>query len=478
MYKQCPRCGAQMPEEASICLHCFYQTFTQYSRVRPKKNKNLRHRKCRIVLQLTCCAVMTLLTFVVLSAGSAATSAGESKTSSSPAAQQKEEKGKVQQFFQKLLEPIAESDTDETSSQVGDESDASAGAQSGSVITGETSTGSEDGAESSTTSGSTMPGSGLSKPEASTSDSTQAQPAPEYDSFEYQAYGSSGDKILITKYTGNASKVTVPAKIDGKYVVEVAKGAFADNSKITQIYFESDSGRSFLSLQRGCMSNLSALTTIHFPDVDLGITNEFAKNCLRLSNLDIENNQYRFIDGALYYWSSQYWLLRFYCPAAQNATLTVPSWCAGIEESCNLQENPYLKTVNYNEDCRFFTSIYPQQLEAINVPSGNTHATSKDGVLFKKSNAGKYTSSVYPACKKDKSFTVPENVILTTSSVGFSPNPYLETLRIPKSSTVGNTSSIFLYNDAFPNLKTVYLEEGSSLISYAQSHFTGDLIVY
>ena len=42
---------------------------------------------------------------------------------------------------------------------------------------------------------------------------------------DYQ-YTVSGKKIIITKYTGNASKVYVPNVIKGKPVTEIAKGAF------------------------------------------------------------------------------------------------------------------------------------------------------------------------------------------------------------------------------------------------------------
>lgn len=226
------------------------------------------------------------------------------------------------------------------------------------------------------------------------------------------------------------------------------------------------------------MTNLTSLTTVGFSDTDLGIREPFAVGCPKLQTLNIDNSQYRFIDGGLYYWSSKEWLLRFYCPGVKNSVLNIPSWRAGVENACNLNENPYLKTLNLHENCSRFPSAVPQQLEAIHVAAGNTHAFSQDGVLFEKSSGGEYTSSVYSPGKRDKSFTVPENVTLTTSSAYLIPNPYLETLRIPKSSTVGSTSSVFLYNTTFPNLKTVYFEDGSSLISYVQSHFTGTLIVY
>lgn len=78
-----------------------------------------------------------------------------------------------------------------------------------------------------------------------TSPEAQVPQVPEYDSFEYTSYGSSDTRISITKYTGNAANVVVPAQIDGKIVVEIQTGAFSNNSKITKIVFESDSAQPF-----------------------------------------------------------------------------------------------------------------------------------------------------------------------------------------------------------------------------------------
>ena len=158
------------------------------------------------------------------------------------------------------------------------------------------------------------------------------------------------------------------------------------------------------------MTNLTSLTTVGFSDTDLGIREPFAVGCPKLQTLNIDNSQYRFIDGGLYYWSSKEWLLRFYCPGVKNSVLNIPSWRAGVETACNLNENPYLKTLNLHENCSRFPSAVPQQLEAIHVAAGNTHAFSQDGVLFEKSSGGEYTSSVYPPGKRDKSFTVPDHV--------------------------------------------------------------------
>ena len=306
------------------------------------------------------------------------------------------------------------------------------------------------------------------------SDNTVAE--EEYDSFEYEPYSSNKNKWSITKYTGNASKVTVPAVIDGKPVASIERGTFADNSRITEITFESDARQTYLRVNSGCMSNLSSLTTIRLPDTDLGVHGDFAVNCLSLREIEVDSNQYLFENGALYYWSSKEWRLRYYAPACTNETLTVPEWCAGIENVCNLEENPYLKRLNLHKYATLFPDNYRvnDALEYINVEAGNTHAFSVDGVLFQKSSDGKYSFSCYPPGKKDKTFKLPENVTLQVSRLEC---PYLEEIWIPKSSGVNSTSALY-FRRCFTNLKVIHLEKGHSYEATCRSTFTGRTEMY
>lgn len=293
----------------------------------------------------------------------------------------------------------------------------------------------------------------------------------EYDSFETAPYGSSGEKVCITKYTGNSSSVVIPAVIDGKPVGSIESDAFKDNSKIKTITFETSSEQRSLYIESGCFTNLSSLTTINMPDTNLGIVGEFCEDCPNLKTINIDNSQYKFIDGALYYWTSQYWILRYICPGADLSDLTIPSWCNGIENCCNLSECYNLKIIRLHKNVKSFPSIFEinEALEAVYVEDGNTSAFDKDGVLF----VGK-TTTLYPSSKKDKSFTIPENISFRPP---LKPNKYLETLKIPKSSSLQSSDSVY-FQKAFPNLKTIYIEEGSNCLSEAQKKFTGKIIVY
>lgn len=303
-------------------------------------------------------------------------------------------------------------------------------------------------------------------------------PVPEEVYFETKL--TSNEKyVIITKYQGNAKNLKIPAEIDGKYVVEIAKGAIADDSKIESISFLDNSARPYFILDSDCISNLSRLTRISLPDTDLGITNGFAVNCLRLKEIDVDNWQFVFQDGGLYYCNSyDEWALRFICPAGMGKTLNLPSWCIGIEGACNLNEAVSLQYINLHKDCKSFPNSYniPPSLKEINVENGNTKAFSQNGVMFAKDSQGSYSLSVYPPENPQKEFHIPENTRLTLNGNKYT-NKYLETIYIPKSSSFDNQDAVF-FRTYFKSLKTIYIENGHTLAEEAKRTFTGTVVVY
>lgn len=474
--KQCPHCNAELPDEANICLACFKA---------PKKSgipiitKNSKAEKI---------IVFAAALFVFISAvGFSAVNSRNGLPKAEPDGNrhnsilnintiQNHNNGNDIPNSDETVPGSELSGTVPSSEEVGSSTEPSSetamAEESGTVRENENVSLAENPSNKVPEAPAVNPPS-TSKPEISTQ-----PPEPEYDNFEYAPYNNGTKYYSITKYTGNSRNVTIPAKIDGKYVVEIASDAFKSNSKIETISFVTDSGQPFLWIQNGCFNSLSSLHTISFPETDLGIVNKFAKSCTKLKQINITNRQYKFLDGGLYYYTSRDWKLRFYCPAYTGSTLTLPSWCAGIESSCNLDENPYLKVINMHADCTSFPSNYntSKYLEAVNVDSANTRAFSKDGVLFCKDSNGNYSTSLYPPCKKDKVFKMPENVRLTVMSRAAA-NPYLEELWVPASSSFDSYDQIF-FNSAFPNLKTIHLQNGHSLTDKAKSTFTGNLYFY
>ena len=478
--KQCPHCNAELPDEANVCLKCFT--------VPEKSIKSATNLHTARIIPYEKILVLTASVFVFIAALSFAAINGNrrvpeasSKTDASP---------HILSFIfsdkdtTNETEPSGEYNTESGTSD--DVSSPQESDSSSNQISEESGESSSPGDNSDTTPFEDIsnPGSATQSPNSPAEPivtppkTTTAPPEPEYDSFEYAPYNNGTKYYSITKYTGNSRNVTIPAKIDGKYVVEIASDAFKNNRKIETINFVTDSGQPYLWVESSCFNNLSSLNTISFPETDLGIVNGFAKSCTKLKQINITSRQYKFLNGGLYYYTSRDWKLRFYCPAYTGSTLTVPSWCAGVESSCNLNENPYLKVINMHADCTSFPSNYntSKYLEAVNVDSANTHAFSKDGVLFCKDSNGKYSTSLYPPCKRDKVFKMPENVRLTVMSRAAA-NPYLEEIWVPASSSFDSYDQIF-FNSAFSNLKTIYLQNGHSLTDKAKSTFTGNLYFY
>lgn len=502
--KKCPHCGAQMPEEASFCLSCFSEINTNlqanmtfdnaeklpvFLQIKTKLEELFKRiTSSKKTLAFAIALFIILIVFVVflilalipadaVSDVPAQTTLiavtdknGEPVTNSK--GEQVFEVKEVTTKKKNLLGKIKDKITGEEKTAVNN--NVSENAEEKSSKNTNSSSASKRPEKSQTTGGSSPSASGnnnndvnFDEPEKTTVQTTEK----EYDSFETAPYGSSGEKLSITKYTGNSSSVVIPAVIDGKPVARIEKNAFKDNSKIKTITFENDNSRKSIYLQSGCFNNLSSLTTINMPDANLGIVGEFCDNCLKLETINIDNSQYKFIDGALYYWTSQYWVLRFICPASDLSDLTIPSWCKGIENICNLSECYNLKIIRLHKNVTSFPSIYEinEALEAVYVEDGSKSAFDKDGVLF----VGKNTT-LYPSSKKDKSFTLPENIIFNPPQ---KPNKYLETLKIPKSCELQFADSIF-FCKCFPNLKTIYIEDGARCLEDAKNKFTGKIIVY
>lgn len=321
-----------------------------------------------------------------------------------------------------------------------------------------------------------MPGTEMPGTDTSNSADPSEEEADSENCWVYENEDGSTKYVKITKYTGNATKVVVPAVIGGKPVARITRDTFAGNDRITEITFESDERQVYLWVDPGCMTDLPALKVVRLPDTDLGVSSGFADNCPSLENIEVDSSQYLFENGALYYWSSKEWRIRYYAPACKNETLTVPSWCAGLEAGCALEENPYLKRINLHKNVNFFPSNYRvnDALEYIYVEAGNSKAFSVDGVLFAKNSSGRYSSSCYPPGKRDKIFKLPENVTLNVSVLTC---PYLEEIWIPKSSGVSSQDSLY-FRRCFTNLKVIHLQEGHSYEEKCKRTFTGITEMY
>lgn len=75
--------------------------------------------------------------------------------------------------------------------------------------------------------------------------------------------------VIITGYNGDDETVTIPEKIDGKYVIAIGEGAFLHKDVKTLVM-----GRFLLEIQDGAFIGCDDLETIHYPDGIYSISNE------------------------------------------------------------------------------------------------------------------------------------------------------------------------------------------------------------
>lgn len=288
--------------------------------------------------------------------------------------------------------------------------------------------------------------------------------APSND-FEYTL---STNYATITKYIGDSANVIIPAVIEGKAVTRITSFAFSDNSSVKTVSFATDNSQPYLWLEPQTFNNCVNLKKITFPDTDLGIMNNFALNCLSIESLDINNAQYKYIDGSLYYNSGSTWKLRWHCPASSAATITLPSYCTAVESSSNLKEAKNVITINIHKNVVTLPhpSILPPNCENIFVDDGNQKAFDINGIAFCKESD--MWTILYPAKNKTNSLTLPENTRFYGQYIN---NAYLETLYIPKTTKIHSVDRL-IEQRMFTSLKKLYIQEGHSETDYILKNST------
>lgn len=327
------------------------------------------------------------------------------------------------------------------------------------------------------TNGTTKPGSTTTT--TTTKPTTQpentALPKPEYNKYEYTL---DGDYAKVTKYTGNAKVVVLPAAIDGHQVKYYCTGTFT-NKDIELAVFEDFEVYHTLWVQNAVFKDCKKLKKVVFPNhADLGILPNFALGCTALSKIEIDNWQYKMQDGVLYYYNTNSWAAQYYCEGYTATRWNVAEYCTGINCEESLKNNAHIHQLRLNSyvSCPPGYKL-PESLQAIYVAEDNKQYFSKDGVLYYGPNTNNPNRLFcYPADKPAVTYTIPENTVFDMGSVK---NKHLKTLVIPKSATVyDSTLKYICRGTVFPNLETIKVQKGSPHEDYIRTTFTGKVIVY
>ena len=333
------------------------------------------------------------------------------------------------------------------------------------------------GTTASSTNGTTKPGSTTTT--TTTKPTTQPEntvlPKPEYNKYEYTL---DGDYAKVTKYTGNAKVVVLPAAIDGHQVKYYCTGTFT-NKDIELAVFENFEVYHTLWVQNAVFKDCKKLKKVVFPNhADLGILPNFALGCTALSKIEIDNWQYKMQDGVLYYYNTNSWAAQYYCEGYTATRWNVAEYCTGINCEESLKNNAHIHQLRLNSyvSCPPGYKL-PESLQAIYVAEDNKQYFSKDGVLYYGPNTNNPNRLFcYPADKPAVTYTIPENTVFDMGSVK---NKHLKTLVIPKSATVyDSTLKYICRGTVFPNLETIKVQKGSPHVDYIRTTFTGKVIVY
>lgn len=325
-----------------------------------------------------------------------------------------------------------------------------------------------------TTSPSTRPPVTTTRPPSTTQGTTAPDGKPVYIAKDFE-YEKDTSGITITKYKGRSRDVLIPNKIDGKNVTKIEQDAFNGNNYVQTVTFEDSDDYHILTVNYQAFHDCYSLRKIRFPrNTDLAVIYMFAYNCTSLVDLDINHWQYKFENGMLYYdnlYNPQFY---YYCEGYKAESYTQPK---NLNTSIFPEEafgnNKYLKRIYLNGDsCITATKRYPY-LEGIYANGENYFDV--DGVMFERTDKGSRIW-IYPAQKKDKTFTFPENCHVDYYLGGLI-NQYVETFVIPSSVTFSSSDIEYIHYE-FTNLKTVKIGKDNPYLSLFRQYFKGKIITF
>ena len=192
------------------------------------------------------------------------------------------------------------------------------------------------------------------------------------DGFTFNAgYGN----ITIQSYTGTAADLVIPAEIDGRKVVSVAKYFLQNNSHVKTLTFSEGIAR-ISSLFAGHCENLISVSipsTASLPTSEGGVVSGlggFVDHCNNLRTVTVANgNPYLCVaDNVLY--NKAMTTLLFYPPQSRTTVIHVPDGVSAIQDDA-FAGNTYLKEVVLPDSVTkigYWAFSNCSALEKINIP--------------------------------------------------------------------------------------------------------------
>lgn len=313
---------------------------------------------------------------------------------------------------------------------------------------------------------------------------TKATTASAVSSEKNFAYVEDRGMVNITAYTGNEENVVVPAQLGGKDIRYV-NGFCQNNSKIKTVTFQKAKNNHNFSIGQYVFSDCPSLEKIVFPEnVNLSVTYQFAKNCPSLKTVITNSSTVRCINGVVYGGSVSG---TTFGGVEKNGENKIGQILEGYEGSSlvldgsaapmwGLEYNTHVKKVRITKKAD--DRIYTVFM---NNESVEDVEVDSDSINWADENGfliNKVTRELvyYPPKKDSQIITLPENSILDTSSL--IRDKKATALKIPNSAKISDCKYTFFYKYPFGKITKVYVNKSHPQYEEIKANFGGTIADY
>ena len=236
-------------------------------------------------------------------------------------------------------------------------------------------------------------------------------------------YTVTDGKATITGYTGYASAITIPSKLNGYPVTAIGGWAFYYRDNLTSVTIPNsvktiDSGafcycsslisvtlpNSVTTIGECAFYGCDSLTSVTIPNNVAFIGDDAFQGCYSLTCITVsqKNSWYASVDGVLFNKKKTELIL---CPSSKSGTYTIPNSVTTIKgwafESCTKLTTVIIpKSVKTIGDSAFLAA------PNLSVAKDNPYFSSENGVLFNK----KKTKLIRCPASKSGAYTIPNGV--------------------------------------------------------------------
>ena len=242
----------------------------------------------------------------------------------------------------------------------------------------------------------------------------------------------SGVKVIDFATFMGCSNLTSIKLHKGLSIIE--ENAFSDCVKLKSITIPD----SVTTIGSYAFVNCEQLKSITIPKSVTSIGRVVFTGCDKLASINVsgKNKKYASKDGVLY--NKNFTTLVNYPIGKKNASFSIPSTVKKVNYDA-IVWCVYLKSLYVSKNVKEIEIFGCTKLSKISVDKNNKTYTSVDGVLFNKKKTLLY---VYPAAKKDTSYTIP-NSVKTIEPFAFHRCNNLKTVTVSKNVKVVKLSTFY-----------------------------------